>query len=289
MSTIANTPSRRFFAHSTWDALPIMAGLAHLAYIVGVFLAFDYLPWWGIVLAGLGYAYLIAWNINSVSHNFIHNVYFKAPWLNRAYSLVLSLCMAFSQVMYDWVHTRHHIGNMDRIGENGTTIDPISIYRHGRNGEAENVWAYTFKSYLRDDPVGIWRAINAKNPADARFALVELGVVVGLTVLVGILNWRFVVCMLPFYYLGHSISSLNGFYEHYRGNPDKPIAWGVSCYGRFYNWTWLNNGYHAEHHFRPRMHWTQMGRFHREIAERQREARVRVIKWPHYLGFLDRG
>lgn len=141
-----------------------------------------------MVLAGLGYAYLIAWNINSVSHNFIHNPYFVSPALNRAYSLVLSLCMAFSQVMYDWVHTRHHIGNMDRPGPDGQTIDPISIYR----------------------------------------------------------------------------------------------------YGRLYNWLWLNNGYHAEHHFRPRLHWTQMKKFHRDIAQRQQAARVRVINWPHCLGFLDR-
>src|SRR6185312_5264430 len=104
-----------------------------------------------------------------------------------------------------------------------------------------------------------------------------------------IVNWRFVLCMLPFYFLGHALSSLNGFYEHYRGNPDLPIAWGVSSYDRFYNWLWLNNGYHAEHHFRPRMHWTQRNSFHREIADRQRAASVHVIRWPHHLGFMDRG
>jgi fatty acid desaturase len=288
MSTITNSTSRSVLAHSTWDAVPILAGLAHLGYIAAVFVAFNHLPWWGVVMAGLGYAYLIAWNINSVSHNFIHNPYFVSPGLNRAYSLILSLCMAFSQVMYDWVHTRHHIGNMDRPGPDGTTIDPISIYRYGHDGQPENAWSYTFKSYLRDDPVFIWRAINRKSPADARFALIELGAVLLLLVGALILNWRFVLCMLPFYYLGHSLSSLNGFYEHYRGNPDKPIAWGVSCYDRFYNWLWLNNGYHAEHHFRPRLHWTKMKEFHIQIADRQREARVRVIKWPHYLGFMDR-
>jgi fatty acid desaturase len=288
MDSTVQTRSRLFLAHSGWDIVPVLAGLAHLAYLVTVFLLFDRLPWWGVVLAGLGYAYLIAWNINSVSHNFIHNPYFVSPVLNRAYSLVLSLCMAFSQVMYDWVHTRHHIGNMDRPGPDGQTIDPISIYRYGRDGAPENVWAYSFKSYLRDDPAAIWRAIRRKSPADARFALVELATVIALTVAAAILNWRFVLCMLPFYYLGHSLSSLNGFYEHYRGNPDLPIAWGVSNYGRLYNWLWLNNGYHAEHHFRPRLHWTQMKKFHRDIAQRQQAARVRVINWPHCLGFLDR-
>jgi hypothetical protein len=31
-----------------------------------------------------------------------------------------------------------------------------------------------------------------------------------------------------------------------------------------------------------------MKKFHRDIAQRQQAARVRVINWPHCLGFLDR-
>lgn len=43
--------------------------------------------------------------------------------------------------------------------------------------------------------------------------------------------------MVPFYYFGHSLSSLNGYYEQFQGNPDAPIAWGVSAYNKLYNWT----------------------------------------------------
>jgi fatty acid desaturase len=50
---------------------------------------------------------------------------------------------------------------------------------------------------------------------------------------------------------------------------------------------WFYNGYHAEHHFRPKVHWTRMVALHRQIQELQREAGVRVIKPPHALGFLD--
>ena len=57
---------------------------------------------------------------------------------------------------------------------------------------------------------------------------------------------------LPFWYLGHCFSYLNGYYRHYGANPDKPIAWGVSSYGKIYNWLFFYNGYHAEHHFRPK-------------------------------------
>ena len=106
-------------------------------------------------------------------------------------------------------------------------------------------------------------------------------------VILGILNWRYLCFLLPFYYFGHSLSYLNGYYRHYGGNPNEPLAWGVSTYHKLYNWTWFYNGYHAEHHFRPKVHWTRMEAFRDQIVEQQRAAGVRVIKPPHALGFLD--
>jgi hypothetical protein len=77
------------------------------------------------------------------------------------------------------------------------------------------------------------------------------------------------------------------FFLHFGGNPDKPIAWGVSSYDKWYNLLWFNNGYHAGHHFRPKLHWTKMKQFHEEIAEAQRREGVRAIRPSHALGFLD--
>lgn len=279
---------KSLFAYSTWDAIPVLAGIGHFVYVLFLFFAFPHLSWWAFVPLALIYSVSISWNINGVSHNFIHNPYFNSPLLNRLFSLLLSLTMAFSQAMYRWVHMRHHSGNMDRPNEKGVTIDPISIYRYGKNGMAEHVLAYTFLSYLRDDPPLIYRKLKKKRPADARWALIEIGAVVVFYAAMLIADWRFVLCMLPFYYFGHSLSSLNGFYEHFGANPDEPIAWGVSSYGRLYNFLWFNNGYHAEHHYRPKVHWTKMKELHREIAQQQRAAGVRVIAWSHGLGFLDR-
>ena len=102
------------------------------------------------------------------------------------------------------------------------------------------------------------------------------------------INWRFMLYFLPFWYLGHCFSYLNGYYRHYGANPDKPIAWGVSSYGKIYNWLFFYNGYHAEHHFRPKVHWTKMEKFRRSIADLQKREGVRTIKRAHMLGFLDR-
>ena len=117
--------------------------------------------------------------------------------------------------------------------------------------------------------------------------MIELTLFVGTFVILGILNWHYICFLLPFWYFGHCLSYLNGYYRHYGGNPDEPIAWGVSSYDKLYNWIWFYNGYHAEHHFRPKVHWTRMQAFRDQIVEQQRAAGVRVIKPPHALGFLD--
>lgn len=265
----------------------MVCGLLHFAYVIALFVLFPKLPIWLLLILGAVYAVSISWNVNGISHNFIHNPYFNSPILNRLFSLIESLTCGFSQAFYDCVHTRHHMGNADKPDAEGSTVDWLSIYRHGKNGEAENIWSYTFLSYFRDDPKAIYRELKRRNPTDARWGVFEIIAFVAFFATLAVLNWKFMVFFLPFYYLGHCLSYLNGYFEHYAGNPDVPIAWGVSSYHKLYNLTWFNNGYHAEHHFRPKLHWTKMDEFHRQILQEQRRAGVRVIKPPHALGFLD--
>src|SRR5207245_995744 len=98
---------------------------------------------------------------------------------------------------------------------------------------------------------------------------------------------RLIVYFLAFSYFGHCLSYLNGYYLHYGGNPNVPLAWGVSSYHKLYNSIWFNNGYHAEHHYRPRVHWTDMKQLHEQLRDEQARAGTRVIAVPHALGFLE--
>ncbi len=279
-------PQLSLFAHSYWDVIPVLWGFVHFAYLIGMLAAFRSLPWWGNMLTGLFYAFSISWNINSVSHNFIHNAYFKSSVLNRMFSLLESITMGFSQTMYDYVHRQHHIGNNDRANENGETVDWISIYQHGKNGQPEPALKYALLSFFRDDPKRIVAGIRRLNPLLAEFAWFELSVVVLMFILLFLISWKLVLFFALFHYLGHSLTALNGYYEHFGANPDKPIAWGVSYYNRLFNWFWLFNGYHAEHHYRPKHHWTKMHELHVEIADKQRLAGVKVINWPQQFGFM---
>jgi fatty acid desaturase len=273
--------------YSAWDSVPVALGLLHFAMVLAFFRVFEQLSWPSFIALGLLYALSISWSINSISHNFIHNPYFVSERANVLFGFILSLTVGFSQTMYNFVHMRHHSGNMDKPDSAGNTLDYLSIYKHGTGGRPESVWSYTFLSYFRDDPIEILRAMKARRREDADRAKLELCALLLFYGCLAVLDWRFVVCLLPFNYLGQCLSSLNGYYEHFGADPERPIAWGVSTYDKLYNWTWMNNGYHAEHHYRPKVHWTEMPALHRAISEEQRRAGTRVIRPPHPLGFLE--
>jgi fatty acid desaturase len=281
------TTNSRIFAHTRWDAIPVAAALLHCAYFFGMFYLFPRVPLWVMLILGFIYSVSISWNINGISHNFIHNPYFRSPLLNRLFSILESITVGFSQIFYECIHMQHHKGNADRPDDHGETIDWISIYKHGDEGEPEHPLKYTFLSFFREDPKTVFKELKRKNPREAFWGIFELASFVTTFVILGILNWHYICFLLPFYYFGHCLSYLNGYYRHYAGNPDEPIAWGVSSYDKLYNWIWFYNGYHAEHHFRPKVHWTRMQAFRDQIVDQQRAAGVRVIKPPHALGFLD--
>jgi len=281
------TTDSKLFAHTRWDAIPVAAGLLQCAYFFVMFYLFPRVPLWVMIILGLIYSISISWNINGISHNFIHSPYFRSPVLNRLFSILESITVGFSQIFYECIHMQHHKGNADLPDQHGETVDWISIYKHGHDGDAEHPFKYAFFSFFREDPKTVFKELKRKDPREAFWGVAELTFFVTTFVILGILNWRYICFLLPFYYFGHSLSYLNGYYRHYGGNPDEPLAWGVSSYDKLYNWTWFYNGYHAEHHFRPKVHWTRMQAFRDQIIEQQRAAGVRVIKPPHALGFLD--
>jgi len=296
--TATATPARRarprvhagLFRYSAWDAIPAMLVFAHLALLLAFFLVWPQLTWPQRLGGAVLYAFGIGWSLDSVSHNFIHNPFFAWEPLNRLTSLLLTLALGTPQTMYKYVHMRHHAGNSDRIGADGTTVDPISLYQYGHDGKIEPRWSYVFRQFWRDDgPFTVARAIRAKRPKEARQALQEFWAIVIVYGALLVLDWRFVLVMAPFYYLGHCLSFLIAWYEHAGADPDRPIATGVSTYEPLYNWAFLNNGYHAEHHYQPKVHWTKMRGLRDEIREAQAAAGVRTLRVAHFLGFLDRG
>ncbi|HLZ74522.1 fatty acid desaturase [Phenylobacterium sp.] len=281
-------PHALLFRYSAWDAVPAALVFVHLGLLVAFLIFWPQMTWPERMAGAAAYGIAIGWSLDSVSHNFIHNPFFAWEPLNRLTSLLLTLELGTPQTMYGYVHMRHHAGNSDRIGADGTTVDPISLYQYGADGKVEPTWSYVFKQFWRDDgPFTVAAKIRSKRPKEAAQALQEFWAIVGVYLVVLVLNWKFVLLLAPFYYLGHCLSFLIAWYEHAGADPDQPIATGVSTYEPLYNWAFLNNGYHAEHHHRPKVHWSRMAQLREETREAQAAAGVRTLRVAHFLGFAD--
>jgi fatty acid desaturase len=181
----------RVFAHTPWDAIPVAAALLHCAYFFGMFYLFPRVPLWVMFILGFVYSVSISWNINGVSHNFIHNPYFRSPLLNRLFSIMESITVGFSQIFYECIHMQHHKGNADRPDETGETVDWISIYKHGHDGEAEHPFKYTFFSFFREDPKTVFKELKRKDPREAFWGVFELASFVTTAFLTGITSVSF--------------------------------------------------------------------------------------------------
>ncbi len=94
--------TRRVPRYAAWDALFILLAAAH----AGVLLM---APPWFVIALGLW------WNANTISHNFIHRPFFRAPAANRAFSFALSLVLGFPQTLWRDRHLRHHAGLDERV------------------------------------------------------------------------------------------------------------------------------------------------------------------------------
>lgn len=282
------TTNSKVFAHTRWDFVPALGGLFHFAFFFALFFLYPHAPLWLMLILGLVYALMMNANINGVGHNFIHNPFFRSDFMNRIFGIVESVACCHSQTYYDAVHMQHHKGNADRPDEHGETVDWISIYKHGHDGEAENPWSYVFLGVFRDNPAAVRAELRKRGQGNLMWANIELAAFASALLALFLVNWRYVLFyFLPFVYLGHCFSYLNGYYRHFGGNPEKPVAWGVSSYGKIYNWLFFYNGYHAEHHFRPKVHWTRMESFRQQIADLQKAEGTQVISRAHMLGFLD--
>ena len=81
----------------------------------------------------------------------------------------------------------------------------------------------------------------------------------------------FATVYVPGYLAGLLLCALHGFFEHQHGT--------TSHYGRVYNFLCFNDGYHAEHHARPGVHWSRLPAY--------RDGAARASRWPAPVRWLD--
>jgi fatty acid desaturase len=283
MSTI-----RPIFRYSACDALPALCGVGIVALIFWTFLSFHSLSWWVLAPTFCAIAWSYCWNMQCISHNFIHNPYFTNKWLNRTYSVLETVALGVPHVLYHHYHMNHHFGDSDAKGPDGSTRDWSSIYRHGKGDQPEGFWRYSLLSFFRVEVGPVLRVTARHGRGELLQCGVEALVLVAFWASMAWVNWPyFVFFYLPSYYLGWVLSYMEGYLEHFGAQPGNPFANSVSSYNRLYNFLWFNNGYHQEHHWDPKVHWTKMKGLHREIRANLTANHTRTLHGPHITALLE--
>jgi hypothetical protein len=136
-----------------------------------------------------------------------------------------------------------------------------------------------YLSVLLGIPQTMWREQHLAHhagkewwPRFSRMLLAESALIAALWAYLLALHPRFfLTAYLPGFTAGLCLCWLHGFYEHARGT--------ISHHGRLYNLLFFNDGYHAEHHSAPGMHWTLLHAHFIDDAPTSR--------WPAVLRWLD--
>jgi fatty acid desaturase len=277
-----------FFRSGAIDALPALGGVANVGLLFFTFLAFASLPGWAVAGLFVVVAWCYCWNLQCVSHNFIHNPFFSSNLLNRAYSVLNSLAIGVPQVFYHHYHMNHHFGDNDKKGPDGSTKDWSSIYRHSKTDGPEPFWRYVLLGYFRVEVTPLLRRVAARGWAEIAQVSVECLALAAFWVVMAVVDWRyFAFFYLPSNYLGWVLSYAEGYLEHYGCKPGNPYANSVSSYHRLYNLFWFNNGYHQEHHWDPKNHWSRMPELHERLRPQLKANGTRVLRGPHMTALLE--
>jgi fatty acid desaturase len=165
---------------------------------------------------------------------------------------------------------------------NSNTIAHNFIHRPFFGGRAANRLFAAYLSLLLGIPQALWRDRHLAHHAGAAPRLRLTADLVGQTALVLAL-WAallvrsprfFLAVYIPGYLAGLGLCWLHGYYEHAGG--------ATSHYSALYNLLCFNDGYHAEHHARPAMHWSRLP----QISELGEPAR-RASPWPAPLRWME--
>jgi len=276
----------RFWRYSPRDFALVAIALAQFLAMTTWALAFRELSLgWNVVIF-VALSYVFYYNPIVVTHNFLHTPFFRSKWLNRAFPVLNSANLFLPQVLYKYHHLTHHQYANDPI-RNGTTLDPSSTYRYGKDGQQEGYFTYSALGLFRDGTSNAYREAISHGQR-TQFWMECAAIVVTAAVWIAI-DWRWLLlAFAPTFYCGWFLALLENYYEHHRAtNPDSRLSDSVSYYGRWYNLMMFNEGYHQEHHLKPHLHWTKRPRVHLEWQAKFKEAGAYEAGKPPLLGFLD--
>ena len=166
---------------------------------------------------------------------------------------------------------------------NSNTVSHNFIHRtFCRNRLAHSIFS-TYLTLLLGYPHSIWEARHLAHHGGRKAGValtsltgqmkLELALVLALWAGLAMFFTQFLIYVyLPGFVVGMILCRVHGRFEHIKGET-------VSHYGTIYNFLFLNDGYHAEHHLRPNLHWTEL--------PGTRDVNANGSRWPAVLRWIE--
>lgn len=243
-------------------------------------LSFNDLSLWQHALLVLVGGLVFYYNPIMVTHNFLHNPFFKQDWLNSAFEMFNCFNLGLPQILYRHHHLTHH-------RYNNSLEDPSSTKLNGKGGGHEHWIPYSAFSLLRDGTHKAW--ILAIKKGEGRELVLQVLMTIAVWSLWIYLDWRWALTVwLPLFWWGWFLAHMENYFEHFKAtHPESRYANSVSYYGKIYNLLMMNEGFHQEHHISPQTHWTERPALREKYQAEMRAAGSYEAKHPPLLGFLD--
>jgi hypothetical protein len=161
----------------------------------------------------------------------------------------------------------------------GNTVSHHNIHRPLFRRRSANACANACLTLMMGIPQPLWRDRHLAHHGGVRWRLhlspellLHAGIVLASwTALARTASGFFVQAYVPGYLAALALCAVHGHYEHAGGT--------TSHYGWLYNRVCLNDGYHAEHHRYPGVHWMQLPAY--------RQTSARASPWPAPVRWME--
>ncbi len=185
-----------------------------------------------------------------------HQVHFKQnkSWKNIALEIFYSLLMGIPFKNYQIGHLSHHKYN-NNLGDFTSTWEGSNL-----NPKPQNIWKYSFLwfSKAKDIKENRKQAINQGFLSSQALIQQKLESLFILILIITLAIWSpiYAFIYISVVYLGWCFIALHNYGQHPPLIYGKPKAY--SYYNRFYNFLFINNGWHEEHHENPQLSYWEL-------------------------------
>ncbi|MGB2924436.1 MAG: fatty acid desaturase [Limnothrix sp.] len=198
---------------------------------------------------------ICCWN-----HHHQHVKFFTKTWANRLIELVMGLHTGIIGEAWVLHHTLgHHLNYLDQSKDESAWQTP--------QGRLMSYIEYTFKVGVMAYPIAL--KVGDRHPrSQARLIqnFIATLIVLGLFAWV---NWAYTLVIFAMPMVILFFCTIAATYDHHSGlETEDPYQATYNITDRMYNLLTCNLGYHTAHHVQCGRHWSDLPRFHAEIANK---------------------